>query len=152
MNRPELAARQFALACLVGVGLGLVYGFLRPLRRKFEILGDLLFVAALFWGWLYWGFGICGGDYPGPGLLGLGLGGTVWEATAGRLLRPAFSFFWESLGKMFQSALWPCKKILKIMKILFASVEKWVTIGWNKCRSMGQRHGGDNHGKNQRIP
>ena len=93
MNRPELAARQFALACLVGMGLGLIYGFLRPLRRKFEILGDLLFVAALFWGWLYWGFGICGGDYPGPALLGLGLGGVAWEATAGRLLRPVFSFF-----------------------------------------------------------
>lgn len=129
MRSPELGALQFAMACLVGAGLGLVYGFLRPLRRKHEILGDLLFVAAAFWGWLYWGFGICRGDYPGPGLLGLGLGALAWEATAGRLLRPVFSFFWKTTGKMCRYALWPWKKILKIVKILFASVEKWVTIG-----------------------
>lgn len=110
MRPPELAARQFALACLVGAGLGLVYGFLRPLRRKHSALGDFLFLGAAFWGWLYWGFGICRGDYPGPGLLGLALGGFVWEATAGRLLRPVFLLFWKTIGELFHYTLWPCKK------------------------------------------
>ena len=110
MRPPELAARQFLLACLVGAGLGLVYGFLRPVRRRHGILGDVLFLAALFWGWLYWGFGICGGDYPGPGLVGLGLGAVAWEATAGRLLRPVFLFFWKIFGKILRYTLWPCKK------------------------------------------
>jgi len=152
MKQPELAARQFLLACLVGAGLGIVYGFLRPLRRKHGALGDLLFVAAAFWGWLCWGFGICRGDYPGPGILGLGLGCLAWEVTVGRLLRPVFSGFWKIIDKLFQYSLWPAKKILKIMKILFASVEKWVTIGWNQCQHRQKRHGGHDHGNNQRVP
>ena len=46
MKQPALGAWQFAMACLVGALLGLVYGFLRPLRRKHGPLGDALFVAA----------------------------------------------------------------------------------------------------------
>ena len=50
------------MACGVGAGLGLVYGFLRPLRPRLTHLCDLLFVLAAFWGWIYVGFGICLGD------------------------------------------------------------------------------------------
>ena len=51
MKQPALAARQFALACLVGAVLGLIYGFLRPVRRKHSAVADLLFLGAVFWGW-----------------------------------------------------------------------------------------------------
>ena len=127
MKSPELAARQFLMACLVGAGLGLFYGFLRPVRRKHPVPGDLLFLAAAFWGWLFWGFGICRGDYPGPGLLGMGLGGVVWEISAGRLLRPVFLRFWQITDKLFQYSLWPLKKILKFLLMILYSGNPYQT-------------------------
>ena len=48
MTPPALAAQRFGLACLLGGGLGLCYGFLRPLRPKRTALSDLLFLPALF--------------------------------------------------------------------------------------------------------
>ena len=60
MTAPALAAGRLAAACLMGLGLGLWYGFLRPLRPKFTLLSDLLFLLALFPSWVYLGFGICG--------------------------------------------------------------------------------------------
>ena len=93
MTAPALAAQRFALSCLLGAGLGLYYGFLRPLRPRW--LGDGLFLPAAFWVWLELGFGICGGDLRLGYFLGLLLGALVWEWGPGRLLRP---FLW-SCGK-----------------------------------------------------
>ena len=62
MTAPALAFRHFCTACLLGVLLGVYYGFLRPLRPRFTTLSDLLFVLGAGWVWLYLGFAVCRGD------------------------------------------------------------------------------------------
>ena len=59
---PTQSAQHFLLATLMGLGLGLIYGFLRPLRPKHTHLSDFLFVIVLFWVWLQLNFGVCYGD------------------------------------------------------------------------------------------
>ena len=88
MTPPGTAAGRFLAAGLLGLVLGLVYGCLRPLRRR--ALADLLFLLAAGWAWLYLNFDICRGDIR-PGITAsLGVGALVWELTVGRLFRGAF--------------------------------------------------------------
>ena len=61
MTAPIDAAARFGAACLLGMGLGLVYGFLRPLRPRLTALADSLFVLCMGYGWLVLCFGICQG-------------------------------------------------------------------------------------------
>jgi len=94
---------------LLGSGLGLLYGFLRPFRPRW--LGDLLFVVSFFWAWIYLMFGFCGGDLRMGYTLAL-LGGIfLWECTLavfcalyfplfGKVL-PGFSHSFGSLLKIF---------------------------------------------------
>ena len=42
MTPPALALQRLGAACLLGVGLGLWYDFLRPLRPRNTVLSDLL--------------------------------------------------------------------------------------------------------------
>ena len=151
MTGPALTAQRFAAAFLIGIVLGFVYSFLRPLRPRFTLLSDLLFLGAVFFGWLQLAFRVCGGDMRIAYLGGMGLGTVCWEQTAGRLLRPMFGIFWQSLGDILRFFLNPVKKISKKLKILFASGEKWVTIKWNNRRQTRRTFGGKKHGKNQRI-
>ena len=102
MTAPDLAARRFALSCLLGCVLGVIYGFLRPLRRRFPVLGDLLFLPAVFWLWLEVSFRICRGDLRLGYSFGLAAGCFLWEATAGRLLRPVFEGIWKGLEAFFR--------------------------------------------------
>ena len=113
MIAPAEAFRRFVLACLLGVGLGLVYGFLRPARKKHRHLADLLFVLAAFWAWLQLSFGICGGDLRFGYTAGLAAGAVVWELTFGFALRPVFSYIWKILGKVLGFLVSPLKIILK---------------------------------------
>ena len=46
---------------LLGGGLGLLYDFLRPLRRRHNAPADFVFVSVLFPLWVYYSFGLCGG-------------------------------------------------------------------------------------------
>ena len=62
MIGPEIAARWLLWSLAIGAAVGLFYAFLRPAPEKLRQLWDLLFVCAAFYGWLYLGFGICGGD------------------------------------------------------------------------------------------
>ena len=55
MTAPALAARYFGIACVLGVELGMIYGFLRPLRPRFTVLADTVFVLAAFRMWLVLG-------------------------------------------------------------------------------------------------
>ena len=148
MTAPQTGAVRFGYACLMGAALGLFYGFLRPLRPKYTLPADLLFLAAVFSGWVYWGFGICRGDLRPAGFPGMLLGGLLWENTAGRLLRPVVRGFWKILGKIRSYLLWPAKKISDSVKILIASAKKWVTIGWN-IRRHRRESGGDKHDHRQ---
>ena len=58
MTAPELAARRFLWALATGAAVGMVYGFLRPLRPKHTTLSDLLFLPAALYGWLFLNFRI----------------------------------------------------------------------------------------------
>lgn len=109
MTPPALALQRFGIACLLGVGLGLLYGFLRPLRPRHTLLSDLLFLAGTAWVWLYLALAVCAGDLRLGYSLGLPIGAAAWEATVGRMLRPVFSFFWSAVGRLLALAAWPIK-------------------------------------------
>ena len=104
MISPALAWGHFLAACLLGVGLGLVYDFLRPLRPRFTALSDVVFLAVLGYALIYLFFGVCAGDIRGGYLLGLAVGGFAWEWSLGRLISPVFVGFWKVLGAF--SGLW----------------------------------------------
>ena len=120
MTPPALAGSRFLWACLLGLGLGLWYGFLRPLRPRHTALADAAFLAAAAGCWVYFSFGICGGDLRLGYTAGLACGALGWELTAGRLLRPLFSRVWGAIslivsiiGKPFR---WCLKKIWNFQK------------------------------------
>ena len=132
MTAPAVAAGRFGAACLLGLVLGLWYGFLRPLRPRWTALSDLLFLLGVLPVWVYLGFGICGGDLRPGYWVGLFLGGLVWEMTVGKLLRPVFRGFWKELGYIFWLPVHVLKKFFiktgKKAKNVFASGEKSGTI------------------------
>ena len=88
MTAPGIAARRFLISCLLGLGLGFVYGFLRPFRRRFPKLGDTLFLVAAGWAWLQLSFRVCQGDLRIGYCFGLLAGTLIWELSLGRFLRP----------------------------------------------------------------
>ena len=93
MIQPELAVRRFLIACLLGGGLGLLYGFLRPLRSRKGSFADGIFLLVTFYVWLYLSFSVCRGDLRLGYHAGLVLGGVLWEQSFGRWLRPVFLGF-----------------------------------------------------------
>ncbi|MBQ6997928.1 MAG: hypothetical protein IJN60_06130 [Oscillospiraceae bacterium] len=119
-----MAADRFLAACLIGMQLGFVYDFLRPLRPKLTTIPDLLFLTALGAGWVYLAFGICRGDLRFGYTVGLGVGIFFWELTATRILRRFFGYFWLSIRKIYRF-------FRKIAKKLFATGRKKVTISCN---------------------
>ena len=102
---PEQAGRWLCIACLMGAGLGMFYGFLRPLRIKRNWPADLLFTLGAFWVWLELSFRVCGGDIRPVFTLALLGSAALWEGTAGKSLRPVFFGFWWFIGKIW-SVLW----------------------------------------------
>ncbi len=154
MTPPGLAAWRFAIACLYGIGLGVIYSFLRPLRPKRTALADGLFLLFLLFAWLQLGFRICRGDLRFGYTAGLLVGIFLWELTLGKLLKPVFFGFWQAVAVFLGWTLYPIqkifKKILQFHKFLFASLKKWVTILWNNRRSMRRSTGGP-HGKTQKT-
>lgn len=100
MIGPETAARWLLASLTVGLILGVLYGFLRPLRPKHTALSDLIFVLAAFYGWIFVGFQVCGGDIRFGCAAAMAAGGLLWEMTAGRLLRPLFRKFWGIISKI----------------------------------------------------
>lgn len=155
MTPPGEAAGRFAAACLLGLALGAVYGFLRPLRPRHTLLSDSLFLLAAAWAWGYLGFGICLGDLRLGYTAGLFLGAVAFEQTLGRLLRPVFQGFWRGLGRAGGAILAPAKKIFKKIrknaKKLFAIRGKWVTIEWNNRRNNRRTSGGSSYDREQPI-
>lgn len=101
MNPPAVAARRLLAALGLGLALGLIYGFLRPLRRKSNTPGDLLFLLCAGAAWVELGFGICNGDLRLGYIAGLPVGAFVWEMTVGKVLRPVFFRFWQIVERIF---------------------------------------------------
>lgn len=149
---PAQAAVRFGWGLVLGGGLGLLYGFLRPLRRRHQLLPDTLFIAAAFYAWLILSFPICQGDIRLGITAALPIGGILWEMTAGRVLRPVFCLFWKVVFRIFSILSLPFKKIigffLNFLKKVFAYIKKWVTIGWN-IRRHRRESGGDKHDHRQ---
>ncbi len=121
-------------ALVMGCGLGVIYGFLQPLRQRW--FADLLLLWALFAAWIRLVFGLCGGDLRFAYSACLLLGMCLWHFTFGQWLRPVFTVFWNGLFRIFRLILLPFKKtwtkMRKIRNFLFASGKKWVTIKCNK--------------------
>ena len=117
MTGPALDGRRFLIACLIGLGLGLIYGFLRPLRRNRPVLSDLLFLPFLGYAWLYLGFAICRGDLRLGYCAGLFVGAVLWEWTVGRLLRPVFDLFWRVVFRV-------CRGFFRIFEKIFKKIRK----------------------------
>ena len=132
MTAPALAAARFSAACLLGMGLGILYSFLRPLRPRLTVLADLLFVLGFGWAWVYLGFAICQGDLRVGYYSGLILGLLLWEYTAGKLLRPLFFGFWGIVRKILALFLQPVARFFRfipgICKKIFAYPKKSGTI------------------------
>ena len=95
MMSPAIAFRRFGIGILLGVALGLLYGFLRPLRRKRNGFWDLVFVLCAGWVYLYYGFAVCRADLRMGYFFAPIAGGLGWEWSFGRYLRPFFAGFWE---------------------------------------------------------
>ena len=93
MTTPAEAALQFLSGVGLGGLLGILYGFLRPLRPRRTILSDTVFMVAAFAAWVFLFFGICRGDGGCSTVIALGTGAVLWETTAGRWLRPLFRGF-----------------------------------------------------------
>ena len=141
-------------ALVLGCGLGLLYGFLRPFRPRW--LGDLIFMAALFYGWVYLVFGLCGAN-PRLGYTVFLLGGCLlWDSTFGLLLRPVFSSFWKYFSRTFHRIWEPFKNTRKkigiFINFLFARSKKWVTIKCNLHPSKRTENRRNTHGKAKPLP
>lgn len=138
MTAPTQAGLRFLVGLALGAGLGLFYGFLRPLRQKRTAPADLLFIAVAFWVWIYHSFAVCAGDIRFGGSLSLGLGAVLWELSAGWLLRPVFCFFWKIIGKGIDLLTLPIRKIFYFscvfLKKVFAYMKKKGTIYWSNRR------------------
>lgn len=116
MTTPAQAAVCMAWALALGAGLGVVYGFLRPLRPRWTLLTDLVFVLAALYAWLFLGFAVCRGEIRLAGTGGLLAGCLAWELSLGRLLRPVFSGFWRVVGGGLRMIWLPFEKIMKFFR------------------------------------
>ena len=95
MIPPQVTLTQLLAGLWAGIGLGIWYSFLRPLRRHSSAFGDLLFLPAFGAAWLWLGFDICGGDLRLGNFSSLFVGWALWEGSIGMLLRPVFLLFWK---------------------------------------------------------
>ena len=95
MMTPELTALRFLRGLILGLALGLWYGFLRPLGRRKRALADLLFLMGAFPVWVYFSFAVCQGDLRIGYLSSLFVGGILFDMTLGRILRPLWRRFWR---------------------------------------------------------
>ena len=151
MIPPALAAQRFVPAVLLGLALGLLWGFLQPVRKKLPLLIDLIFLIPLVQAWLYLSFGICLGDLRPIYTLTLLLSAVLWDQSLGRWLSPVFTGFW---GGIFRFLVWVSGFWKKIFckckdfgKKCFASGKKRGIIKWNNRLHLWRRTGGTSHGK-----
>ena len=98
----------FALAIGLGGVLGLLYDFLRALRRRVPFLtalADLFFLLTAFLSLVAMGLYLCGGDLRLFLLPGCAVGMAAYFFLLHRLLYPLFAVFWRMIYKFFQLCL-----------------------------------------------
>lgn len=139
---PTEGALRLLLSALVGAILGLVYGFLRPLRPRLTGFADSVFSLAAVTAWVIISFPICRGDIRPVFFFAMVAGCLGWEMTVGRFLRGIFSGFWKP-SKIF------LKFLRKKAKKLFATGKKSVTICGLKIRNRPGRKELAGHGTHQ---
>ena len=136
MSTPNTAALRFLTGLVLGCVLGLVYGFLRPVRRGRAVLPDLLFAVIAVWVYLYYGFAVCRGDLRMGYFAAPIVGAIGWDSVFGRWLLPVYGGFWKIIDKVCRPMLRICKKFWFFLKFLFARGKKWGTI---RCRKQKHR-------------
>ncbi len=148
MTPPALLFSRFLTACLLGVGLGLIYDFLTALPRKCIHLADGVFVLMLFAFGIYLGFGVCDGDLRPTYSIGLFAGAAIWHFSVGKRLQFLFSSFFRLIGRLFSCFWMPFKKIFAIIclfsKKTFAYIKKWSTIKGRLSLKKRGKGGGKN--------
>jgi hypothetical protein len=148
MTAPKEAAYQLLTCLLIGVITGMCYGFFRPLGRKSHLLRDLLFAPVCIYLWLFAAFRVCRGDIRMGYFAAQALGAVAWECTLGKFLQPVWAFFWKYFLSLFAPWGYIFKKTEKIIKFLFASGKKWVTIKGRNRFFKNPRPEGDPYGRN----
>lgn len=122
MTAPALAAHRFVCCCLLGAALGVYYEFLRPLRPRYTLAADTLFLTGCGWVWLLMSFRVCRGDLRLGYSAGLLAGGIGWDLVFGSLIAPVFPDSGNSSGQSWASRC--CRqKFSEFAKILFASAK-----------------------------
>ena len=128
MTEPAIAFRRFLIGLFLGCTLGIVYGFLRPIRRGKAILADIIFMVFAGWVYLYYGFSVCKGDLRLGYTLPPILSAMAWNSLFTLWLQPIFDGFWLFVAKIFAPFQIFFKKSMFFIKFLFASGKKWVKI------------------------
>lgn len=131
MTAPALAAHRFVCCCLLGAALGVYYEFLRPLRPRYTLAADALFLTGCVWVWLIMSFRVCRGDLRLGYSAGLLAGGIVWDLAFGSLIAPIFPDSGNSSGRSWALRCCP-QKIFRICKNFICICEK---MGYNKVES-----------------
>lgn len=132
MTAPALAAHRFVCCCLLGAALGVYYEFLRPLRPRYTLAADALFLTGCVWVWLIMSFRVCRGDLRLGYSVGLLAGG--YRLGSG-VRQPDRTHFFRIL-EIRQGNPGLCaaarKKIFRICKNFICICEK---MGYNKVES-----------------
>ena len=146
---PQIAFRRFLTGVVLGCAIGIIYGFLRPARRKKATWSDFIFAIFVLWVYVHYGFGVCRGDLRIGYLVAPIAGAFAWDRTVGRWLLPIFGELWQ----FFALICWPVRKIFAkgkdFVKFLLARCKKWVTIKWRKHRNRTVQEG-ENNGHNEK--
>lgn len=155
LTGPEQAFSLLLRCLLLGLGLGIVYGFLRPLRPRHRMLSDLLFLPAALYAWVYAYLALCRGAMRFVYAIAILAGAVAWELTLGKWLRPVFGGFWDFVGRIWGGFLRPLqiffKKTANFQKNLFASGKKWVILNRKDRKHHSHPSGGTQHGRHRKL-
>ena len=144
---PAAQFGQFVTGLALGCGVGIFYGFLRPIQRKMPHLTDLFFSLVVIWVYLFYGFGVCKGDLRLVYLAAGVAGAVLWDSLPGRWLQPVFDGFWRRIGSFLRPFAKMFRKILCFSKKILATAKKWGTIKWRKSLHKPPQHKGEHHEK-----
>ncbi|MCI2058802.1 MAG: septum formation initiator family protein [Oscillibacter sp.] len=128
----------FGQSVLLGMGGGLLYDLLRPLRTRrprLTGLSDVLYCLAGLLCLFLFVLRRAGGELRIYALLGLGGGAVLHFSFFSQILRPVWDFWADTLAGALRLLSLPvrkiaalCKKVMCELRNLFYFMKKWVTI------------------------